>query len=526
VTTPDFSQYQPPGVYVANTSSIIATAAGVAPATLCLVGPALGFRTATQTVSIFAATGTLLTSLGIFTTPVTGPPAISAPTVTTLSGIVLTPGTDYTLTQDTSGPDGAPGATTQIFRVASSSNVSDGQAVQVTYAYADTTYYHPHSFTNFASVMASYGPPLLTSPPAAAGSSQVDIPLSFAAQIAFQNGAGTIICVSLNPSDGDMEEQYLAAYTKLATNFAATIVVPVYADGMTVNTGTVAQFATLLAEDLATSVEAATAGGYPQIGFFGAPDTYNESDQSFAAFAGAITDQRLVLVYPERLNVYNPSTAMTFQTAGCHLAAALGAILSSLPVNTGLTMQQVSGFTSIPATLAQAMTVSFMNTTAAAGVCIVYLNRQGQMQVRQGLTTDMAGVNTREISVIRQGDMLQDMLQIGLQQSSLIGGPITQDTVAAVQGAIAGILEQAVATSVIVAYGALTVQQQIPPGGDPTVIACSFSYAPALPMNYVTVSYAIDLTLGAVSNTSASVSTTTSVSASSSSSTTGATSTG
>jgi hypothetical protein len=523
VTTPDFSQYQPPGVYVANTSGVIVTAAGVPPATLCLVGPSLGFRTAIQTVQVFAATGTMLTNRGIFLSAVAGPPPIAAPVVKTLGGVILTAGTDYTLTQNDSGPNGIAGAPTLIFRVSSSTNIADGAAVQVTYAYADTTYYQPQQFTNFSSVMAAYGPPLLTSPPSVASNSQVSVPLSFAAQVAFQNSANHLICVALNPADGSLEQQFQAAYAKLATNFSATIVVPVYADDMTVGTGTVAQFATLLAQDLATAVEAATTGGFPQIGFFGAPNTYLETDQSFAAMAAAVQDARLVLVYPEQLNVYNGQTAMTFQTSGCYLAAALGALLSSLPVNTGLTMQQVNGFTGIPASLQQAMTVAFMNTTAAAGVSIVYVNRQGQLQVRQGLTTDMSGVNTREISVIRQGDMLQDMIQIGLEQSSLIGSPITQDTVAGVQGALAGILEQAVSTNVIVAYGGLTVQQNIPPGGDPTVISCTFSYAPALPMNYITVTYSIDLSLGAVTNTSASVSTTTSVSASTPSTTTGGT---
>lgn len=508
MTTPDFSQYQAPGVYVSNTTGVLVTTAGVPTATLCLVGPSLGYQTAVQTVPVYAAAGALLTYPGVFITAVTGPPAIPAPVVTTLGGTVLALGTDYSFTQDNGGPDGVPGGTTSVYRVSSSANVTEGQLVQVTYAYADTSYFQPQTFTSPQAVAAAYGPALLTSPPSAAGASQVSIPLTFAAQIAFQNGAGTVICVSLNPSDGTLQQQLAAAYLKVATNYAATIVVPVFSDGMTVSTGTVAQYATLLAQGLASACEQATSGGFPQIGIFGTPDTYLESSQAFTSLAPAIDDERCVLAYPPRMNIYNAATAMTFQTSGCHLAAALGAILSSLPVSTGLTGQVVSGFSSIPASLMQSMTVSFMNATAAAGVCIVTQNYSNQLVVRQGLTTDMAGLNTREISVIRQGDALQTMIQIGLQQSSLIGSPITPDSLVAVQGALSGTLEQAVTTGVILAYGALSVQQLVPPGGDPTVIACTFTYAPAIPMNYITVTYAIDLTLGSVSNTSAAVTST------------------
>lgn len=98
--------------------------------------------------------------------------------------------------------------------------------------------------------------------------------------------------------------------------------------------------------------------------------------------------------------------------------------------------------------------------------------------------------------MVRQADALGVLIQIGLQNTGLIGTPITANTVATVQSAIMGLLEQAVAEQVIVGWTNLSVAEQVYPGGNPTVIAVSFSYAPAVPLNYITVTMAVDLSTG------------------------------
>jgi hypothetical protein len=49
-------------------------------------------------------------------------------------------------------------------------------------------------------------------------------------------------------------------------------------------------------------------------------------------------------------------------------------------------------------------------------------------------------------------------------------------------------------------YNNLAVRQQTAPSGDPTVIECKFAYQPAIPLNYITVSFSIDLSSGAVTS--------------------------
>jgi hypothetical protein len=69
-----------------------------------------------------------------------------------------------------------------------------------------------------------------------------------------------------------------------------------------------------------------------------------------------------------------------------------------------------------------------------------------------------------------------------------------------VKSALTSILEQAKLAEVIVDYQDLKVRQQTLPGGDPTVMECKFSYSPAVPMNYITVQFQLNLTTGEVAD--------------------------
>lgn len=501
MTIPSFTSYQQPGVYVQDVSTPIVVTPLVPSQTLTLVGLALGFRTAVQSLLLYYAASTPLTFMGVFTTEQSGPPVIAAPAVTTLSGTVLTAGIDYTLST-VADPSGNPGlAVTSIVRVNTSTNVSDGQQVQVVYNYADASYYLPQAFTDSQSVINAYGQPFVSTAPVSPTASQIANPLSAAAQVAFTNGATTLVCVALNPADGTLTEQLNSAYAKIATNPACTIVVPALTDSLTPESGTAAAYAQELAEALSTAMWGAYNDGFPRVGFFGLPVNYSESSLPVPNLASGIASRRLVLAYPEIVLLYNSAANQTFQSSGQYLAVALGARLSSLPVDTGLTTQVLSGFAGLPAAEVAAMTNAFMNTLATSGVSVCYMNYQGALTCRQGLTTDMSALNYQEVSVVRQSDSLLTAVSQGLQASGLIGSPITANTISAVQEVILGILEAAVSNDIIVSYTNLTVTQQSYPGGSPTVIAITFSYLPALPLNFITVQQSVDLSNGLVAST-------------------------
>lgn len=502
MTIPSFTAYQPPGVFVQDVSTPIVAPALLPSQVLTLIGPALGYRTAVQSLLISVSAPVPLTYSGVYTTSQAGPPAVAAPVVKTLAGTVLTPGVDYTL-NTVADPSGNPAlATTSIERVGTSTNVSDGQQVSVTYNYADATYFQPQPFTDPQSVINAYGQPFLSSVPATANASQVANPLSAAAQVAFAAGATTLLCVALNPADGTLDEQFTAAYAKVATQAAATIVVPVFPDDLTVTSGTVAAFCALLAADLDSAMWSAYNDGFPRQGFFGFPRNYSEADEPVDTFAANLASRRTILAYPEIVMLYNAATGQNFQASGCYLAVALGATLSALPVDTGLTNQPLKGLAGLTQTEIATMTNAFMNTLAAAGVSVCYINYAGALVCRQGLTTDTSAINYGEISVVRQSDSLLVAVRQGLQASGLIGSPITANTITAIQEALLGVLESAVSSSVIQSYTNVSVTQQTYPGGNPTVVSVVFSYLPALPLNYITVQMSIDLSSGLVATQS------------------------
>src|SRR5690606_6282355 len=113
--------------------------------------------------------------------------------------------------------------------------------------------------------------------------------------------------------------------------------------------------------------------------------------------------------------LYNPSVQQSTEVAGCYLAAALAGILSSLPVNTGLTRQVVSGFQGIDSAKRQDMTNSAMNQLSSSGVLVVQIDRLGRLLVRHGVTTDNSSLNTREVSLVRIGDAVHQTVQGSLE---------------------------------------------------------------------------------------------------------------
>lgn len=504
MSVPTFNTYQPPGVYVASTNTPIVTPTGVPVQTLCLVGPAIGYRTAVQSLLAYASTPFNLSFTGVFTAAQAGPPPIAAPLVTlTSTNQVLTAGVDYALTvvPDPSGNSAL--AVTQVTRVPTSPILTiDGLQITVAYNYADITYYQPQVFNDPQSVINAYGPMFLTTAPTAPGATQIANPLSYACQVAFQNGANTIVAIALNPASGSLQQQFIAAYNQVQTTYGITIMVPVWTDDLTVPGGSsTTSFALQLAQDLNSACVLAASGGFPRIGVFGLPRLYSESTTSIPVFCSTVNSKRLVLAYPEIIQIYNSVTGQSFNGSGCYMAAALGGILSSLPVSTGLTGQQVSGFTLTQAEIQQ-LTQAFMNTLAGSGACIVFQNYLGQLIVRHGLTTAMSALNTREISLVRQDDALLVAVQQGMQSSGLIGSPITPSTVATVQSALTGILQQQLTLGAIQGYQNISVIEQQYPNGDPTLMACTFQYLPALPLNYVTVIFSISLTTGQISTQS------------------------
>lgn len=500
---PDLTRYLPPGVYTEDNSDPIVTSTGLPPSVVAIIGPALGYQTASETLQIYASTGSVLANRGIFVTAVVGPPAIAAPVVRKADGTLLAENTDYQFTVDSSGIGGAQGSVTIIQRISNSPNIVDGDTVTVAYAYADTAYYAPQSHTDYDTVLSMYGLPMVTVAPVNPNTSQVASPLSLAAKVAIENGATTIMTVATNPADGDLRAQFQRAYAKIATNYSTTLVVPVFPDDLTVSSGTVASFVQQLAQDLKSHCENASTAGFARMGFMGTPRNYAEGDLTQEALATSLGSRRVVLFFPHNLNMFNAATNHMTQVCGSYLAAAAAARLSSLPTAQGLTKQAVGSFQGLPDVVRQQMTRAYKDLLSSSGVAVAEIDRLNRLSIRHGVSTDMSALNTREISMTRIADTLYSLVQTGMEAAELIGQPIDAEMTSRVKGALASILEQAKLSAVIVDYIDLKVRQQVPPSGDPSVIECKFAYQPAVPLNYIVVQFQVNLTTGEINDQTA-----------------------
>ena len=196
--------YVPPGIYVSTKSTGSVAAVGVGDTVVCLVGRGIGHMTATEVINFGGGTTYQLGHTGI--DPTAANITVIAPTpgaIPYMMDVALNPH-DYSLTQ--SGDAHPQNRTTTLVRTATGTIPSTGN-VLVRYNYTDPDYYALHSFTDYATFVAVYGPAL--DPVSGAISS----PLTLAAQLAFQNGARVLYAVAINNTVGTTAvDRFNAAY--------------------------------------------------------------------------------------------------------------------------------------------------------------------------------------------------------------------------------------------------------------------------------------------------------------------------
>lgn len=482
----NFSQYRHPGVYVdAGQTPTLATV-GVAPTVVCLIGNGIGYHTYAETLSFASGATVTLTQHGInastivVTGYVTDPNASGQSVPFTFRPDVGSTTHDYSVATDTSG--GVANSVTTITKSSGSRIESGYPQVTVSYQYTDSTYHALQAFGDYTSITDTYGPAL--DPVTGALVS----PLSFAAQIAILNGANQIFAIALDSAIGTVAEQFADAYQLLsADDSSVNILVPLF-DGITDGAALAGMLATLNAALLADANRAVL-----RTALVGLDQSYTGSPSAAAALASGISSPRIVMAYPHQMSYYNGVLNTTTTVDGYYLAAAFAGVLSRQDPQMPLTHKTVVGFSGIPTTVARTLTDMNKDVLATGGVSVVEPDRSAQLRVRHGLTTDYGGgILNREISLVRSQDALYNLLQDTMENSGLIGIPITDQTALQVKSIVSGALETAKSTGLIMDYNSLTVREQAPPSGDPTVIEVQFAYLPAWPLNYILVSFTVD----------------------------------
>lgn len=492
--------YRPPSVTVTETVTPTISPLLAAPALVGIVGLSQGFQTRTDQ---FVLTGT---------TPI---PLPGLPTGATISSVdfvkdAVDPtkgqanGSGYTLTTDYTVST-VNGTITRV----GAGGIADGTVVNVVYKYVPADYWSPIRMYDMGSIESRFGPGLDPT------SSTIFSPLTYAAQLAFENGASSVVLQPLfkRTTPGDTTSapvqpdatQAAAPATWQDTLFVLrdiediNVLVPLVGQSMP-NVGDATQLSLLqVAQDHAYFMS--TQQQYVIVVAGEDSSASNTVAQKATLLSHANTlrgryggapAQQTVLISPTKFNRALPSAGKELALGGQYAACAIAGMLASRPVSAALTRKYVSGFTSV----ADPRDLNEKNTDAAAGLFVIE-NSRGNVIVRHGLTLDTSSTQTRELSVVRAKHRMVESVRDTIDRQ-IIGAVIADGNAPSiVASSVVMVLEGLRRDKDLVDYNGVQARYL---SLDPTTIEVRFSYRPAFPLNYVNIVFSIDLTTGTISS--------------------------
>lgn len=521
----DFTQYQPPGVYVEDSTGGVVNRRFARGTTIALVGWGKGVRTYTEQIQLSGTDGVTLSMTGTqdgaevvlrdtgavltegedYTETVAG-----SPTQTTIArqltsvvdeSATLTVGVAYQVAHPyyienvvvTSNPAGTtyvedtdyvvdydngtiraiaggaldPGPTAVLIDY-DYCGIPDGDWVTVTYNYTDSSYYDVYKYDNYDDVRVAYGEMFDSD-------GNLTSQLSFAAYLAFLNGAGPLYCVAVENDAAATNVDYINALDKLKAYDDIDVVVPLTGD--TVVHANAAAHATEMANNAAERrFILGTDGSSSPI-----------SSATLQTYAQNLNNRRVMLLSPSSVKFYNNYTNSVETLPAYYVAAALAGVAAKNNVYEALTSKRIQGFYKV----GEVRSKTTKMEEARNGLCVIE-DSTGALRVFHGITTETASVLTREFSIVFAKDRLMQILRDTFN-TSIIGQPIVEDTLFAVKTMATGVLDMAQRSNYIVSYSDVEVRQN---SLEPTRIDVKFVYEPPYPLNYVYVEFSVDLENG------------------------------
>lgn len=461
--------YNPPGVYIGEDATPMAATpiTGVPTQRIVLIGASSGNQTRTTQIQL-STTPATLPDLGI---------DVATINVATVNSSEVVDPSLYSVVK---GNPPVGGSNRNYQTTISSSSETD--AVWVSYTYTDPDYFTPTLMDSLEEIIAKYGAPFSVDPAAA---SQITSPITLAALLAFANGAPQVVMAPFDaPSQTatDVRAAIQSVYTRINTTYENTIIVPI-PTGMS----SVSDAQNILG-DLSGHLNSTAAEGFFRVGVVGFPvDPASPVDPA----ALGVSNSRLMMAYaaPGGLQMYNSTTGRALTVGHEYLAAALAGRMAYVAVQKSLTREQMAGFSGI---VGKPLSAAEKNAASAAGITVLESDRTGRLVVRHAITTDPRNVMSAELSLTRARDSMVSILQTSLDGAGLIGDPINLDTPMSVKTIASGALELCKGQGVIVDYSNLQVRQA---SANPSVIEVRFAYKPSFPLNYITVTFSVDLSM-------------------------------
>lgn len=494
--------YTPPGVTVDELLSSSVRTALVDGAQVAIVGAARGYQTGTATTTV--ATGTTAFSI---TAPVLGDGTETTfvavdgthtfesaknqldPTqgsIANQGGYAQGGSADFTAVISTDKK------TITVTPVADSDLADNGGTVKFVFRYVPENYFVPIRLDTQSAIENRFGVGLTNS--------GVGSPLSHAAAVAIQNGAASVVCVPLfdetdgvrtASADATDEAAWASTLASLRDYDDINILVLAQTDGS--NNDLIAYAGQ---NHLATMV----LQGQYIVQVVGVDSQTAEDVRGFAMvmkdrFGGSVTEQ-IVFVSPTRFARTLPGGGK-ITVGGQYMAAAIAGMIAARPITASLTRKAVAGFSEVLDTRDQ----SGKNADAQAGLLV--LEQKGRnVQVRHAITLDTTSTARREISVVRAKHHMLESLRNTIDTQIIGDTPADGNAPTLVSNTVISVLEALRSRREIVDYNG--VQSRIV-SNDPTTVEVRFSYRPAFPLNYVHITFSLDLSAGITSFDTATV---------------------
>lgn len=410
-------------------------------------------------------------------------------------------GSSPTITAHTTTEGGVVGTIRRV----GGGGIADGETVQVVYRYVPANYYSATRLEELSSVEELYGPALDSS-------GNISSLVSFAASVAFENGARDLVIaplyklttptdpnsVRLAPDSTDVQSATTWAQTLVGLREIEDINVIVPSIGQSVSGLTDAEQAAIInavqdhvkyMADQQQYIVAVVGEDSSLSSTVASAATLRSHVASLRSRHGGTVNERIVYSNSSKAGRLNPVTGQKFYVGGQYLAAAFAGMLASRAVSSTLTREVISGFTDIADYPARSK--ADKNLDASVGLCVFETNKAGNVWVRHAISTDTTATQRREVSVVRAKDRMVESIRDTLD-TQVIGKVIADGKAPViVAAAVQNVLEQLKIVGDLVNYRDIQARTL---AIEPTTVEVRFSYLPAFPLNYINIKFSIDLT--------------------------------
>ncbi len=379
--------------------------------------------------------------------------------------------------------------------------IEEGETVRVTYNYVPSYYYSPTRLDDQSSVEDLYGE-------AFNSDGTINSPISYAASIAFENGARDLVVQALfRRTDANDPDSAPRVATSAEVQLAATwdqtlyklrdledinVIVPIIGQSYP---GLVDSEQLSILQSVRRHVRYLADQQQYAIAILGedssSSDSYATRD-TLRTHASALRSadpniaEQLVFVSPSKFVRSNPITGQDFYVGGQYFAAAIAGLIASRSVATSLTRETVSGFTGLIDKGSKAD-----RTSDSANGLFVAEQRGSAVQTRHAVTLDNTATQRRELPVVRAKHRMIESVRDTLDQQ-IIGKVIADGSAPVLVGAaVSGVLEALKGAGDLVDYSEVQARTLTL---DPTTVEVRFSYKPAFPLNFINIVFSVDLT--------------------------------